>query len=206
MSGTKLDLFLMPSCGIPAAALQAGIIGLLFKMRKPGAGGSGPCLVCATPGSLPSGEGEVGASPAADGKLPLSTRQRVPPPGQLMPAWPEFSSPAHKEPLEGKESRHSESGGGKKRRRAEVGGGMGGQVRREPGQEDHVVGERHCPPSPPGTPTRSPLPNHLLPLPPGVVLGGCGDKSIRFRPTLVFRDHHAHLFLNIFSDILADFK
>ncbi|MBZ3885817.1 4-aminobutyrate aminotransferase, mitochondrial, partial [Sciurus carolinensis] len=40
----------------------------------------------------------------------------------------------------------------------------------------------------------------------GVVLGGCGDKSIRFRPTLVFRDHHAHLFLNIFSDILAEFK
>uniref|UniRef100_A0A8I6G7C5 4-aminobutyrate aminotransferase n=1 Tax=Rattus norvegicus TaxID=10116 RepID=A0A8I6G7C5_RAT len=40
----------------------------------------------------------------------------------------------------------------------------------------------------------------------GVVLGGCGDKSIRFRPTLVFRDHHAHLFLNIFSGILADFK
>uniref|UniRef100_A0A673UNP1 4-aminobutyrate aminotransferase, mitochondrial n=1 Tax=Suricata suricatta TaxID=37032 RepID=A0A673UNP1_SURSU len=40
----------------------------------------------------------------------------------------------------------------------------------------------------------------------GVVLGGCGDRSIRFRPTLVFRDHHAHLFLNIFSDILADFK
>uniref|UniRef100_A0A8C6WCW1 4-aminobutyrate aminotransferase n=1 Tax=Nannospalax galili TaxID=1026970 RepID=A0A8C6WCW1_NANGA len=40
----------------------------------------------------------------------------------------------------------------------------------------------------------------------GVVLGGCGDKSIRFRPTLVFRDHHAHLFLNIFSDILANFK
>nr|AAA70415.1 GABA transaminase [Rattus norvegicus] len=40
----------------------------------------------------------------------------------------------------------------------------------------------------------------------GVVLGGCGDKSIRFRPTLVFRDHHAQLFLNIFSGILADFK
>nr|pir 4-aminobutyrate transaminase (EC 2.6.1.19) precursor - pig [Sus scrofa domesticus] len=40
----------------------------------------------------------------------------------------------------------------------------------------------------------------------GVMLGGCGDKSIRFRPTLVFRDHHAHLFLDIFSDILADFK
>ncbi|KAH0631782.1 hypothetical protein JD844_019590 [Phrynosoma platyrhinos] len=41
---------------------------------------------------------------------------------------------------------------------------------------------------------------------PCVVLGGSGDRSIRFRPTLVFRDHHAHLFLNIFSDILADFK
>uniref|UniRef100_A0A8C5LG63 4-aminobutyrate aminotransferase n=1 Tax=Jaculus jaculus TaxID=51337 RepID=A0A8C5LG63_JACJA len=40
----------------------------------------------------------------------------------------------------------------------------------------------------------------------GVVLGGCGDRSIRFRPMLVFRDHHAHLFLNIFSDILADFQ
>lgn len=46
----------------------------------------------------------------------------------------------------------------------------------------------------------------LLPFLSGVVLGGCGDKSIRFRPTLVFRDHHAHLFLNIFSDILANFK
>ncbi|XP_025058899.1 4-aminobutyrate aminotransferase, mitochondrial isoform X2 [Alligator sinensis] len=40
----------------------------------------------------------------------------------------------------------------------------------------------------------------------GVVLGGSGDRSIRFRPTLIFKDHHAHLFLNIFSDILADFK
>ncbi|OCT64017.1 hypothetical protein XELAEV_18045117mg, partial [Xenopus laevis] len=40
----------------------------------------------------------------------------------------------------------------------------------------------------------------------GIVLGGCGDKSIRFRPTLVFKEHHAHLFLNIFNDILADFK
>lgn len=43
-------------------------------------------------------------------------------------------------------------------------------------------------------------------LPAGVVLGGCGDRSIRFRPTLIFKDHHAHLFLNIFSDILANFK
>ncbi|XP_063286294.1 4-aminobutyrate aminotransferase, mitochondrial-like [Pelobates fuscus] len=40
----------------------------------------------------------------------------------------------------------------------------------------------------------------------GVVLGGSGDKSIRFRPTLIFKEHHAHLFLNIFNDILANFK
>lgn len=40
----------------------------------------------------------------------------------------------------------------------------------------------------------------------GVVLGGCGERSIRFRPTLVFRDHHAHLFLNIFDGVLSDFK
>ncbi|KAG8432899.1 hypothetical protein GDO86_017238 [Hymenochirus boettgeri] len=40
----------------------------------------------------------------------------------------------------------------------------------------------------------------------GVVIGGSGDKSIRFRPTLVFKEHHAHLFLNIFNDVLADMK
>ncbi|XP_036395552.1 4-aminobutyrate aminotransferase, mitochondrial-like [Megalops cyprinoides] len=40
----------------------------------------------------------------------------------------------------------------------------------------------------------------------GVVLGGCGERSIRFRPALVFKEHHAHLFLNIFNDALAEFK
>ncbi|KAG2455869.1 GABT protein, partial [Polypterus senegalus] len=40
----------------------------------------------------------------------------------------------------------------------------------------------------------------------GVVLGGCGERSIRFRPALVFKEHHAHLFLNIFNDILAELK
>ncbi|XP_041061682.1 4-aminobutyrate aminotransferase, mitochondrial isoform X2 [Carcharodon carcharias] len=40
----------------------------------------------------------------------------------------------------------------------------------------------------------------------GIVLGGCGEKSIRFRPALVFRPHHANLFLNVFSDILAVHK
>ncbi|MBN3303969.1 GABT protein, partial [Amia calva] len=40
----------------------------------------------------------------------------------------------------------------------------------------------------------------------GVVIGGCGDKSLRFRPALVFKEYHAHLFLNIFNDVLAEFK
>nr|XP_006637224.1 PREDICTED: 4-aminobutyrate aminotransferase, mitochondrial isoform X1 [Lepisosteus oculatus]XP_015216029.1 PREDICTED: 4-aminobutyrate aminotransferase, mitochondrial isoform X2 [Lepisosteus oculatus] len=40
----------------------------------------------------------------------------------------------------------------------------------------------------------------------GVVLGGCGERSIRFRPALVFKEYHAHLFLNIFGDILAEYK
>ncbi|XP_053328247.1 4-aminobutyrate aminotransferase, mitochondrial isoform X1 [Spea bombifrons] len=40
----------------------------------------------------------------------------------------------------------------------------------------------------------------------GVVIGGSGDKSIRFRPTLIFKEYHAHLFLNIFNDVLAEFK
>uniref|UniRef100_A0A673AIL0 4-aminobutyrate aminotransferase, mitochondrial n=1 Tax=Sphaeramia orbicularis TaxID=375764 RepID=A0A673AIL0_9TELE len=40
----------------------------------------------------------------------------------------------------------------------------------------------------------------------GVVLGGCGDRSIRFRPALVFKEYHVHLFLNIFNDVLAQHK
>ncbi|KAG9337634.1 hypothetical protein JZ751_028392 [Albula glossodonta] len=40
----------------------------------------------------------------------------------------------------------------------------------------------------------------------GVVLGGCGERSIRFRPALVFKEHHAHLFLNIFNEALAEMK
>lgn len=82
---------------------------------------------------------------------------------------------------------------------------------REKGNEDAWVGVvamlEHPTPTPSSLSlTLSPAPNQLPAFLSGVVLGGCGDKSIRFRPTLVFRDHHAHLFLNIFSDILADFK
>ncbi|KAJ8251117.1 hypothetical protein GJAV_G00217470 [Gymnothorax javanicus] len=40
----------------------------------------------------------------------------------------------------------------------------------------------------------------------GVILGGCGDRSIRFRPALVFKEYHVHLFLNIFNDVLAEYK
>uniref|UniRef100_A0AAY4CZY3 4-aminobutyrate aminotransferase, mitochondrial n=1 Tax=Denticeps clupeoides TaxID=299321 RepID=A0AAY4CZY3_9TELE len=40
----------------------------------------------------------------------------------------------------------------------------------------------------------------------GVLLGGCGDRTIRFRPALVFKEYHAHQFLNIFSDVLRDYK
>jgi 4-aminobutyrate aminotransferase/(S)-3-amino-2-methylpropionate transaminase len=39
-----------------------------------------------------------------------------------------------------------------------------------------------------------------------VILGGCGDLSIRFRPALIFKEHHVHMFLNVFSDLLAAHK
>uniref|UniRef100_A0A3Q2TY32 4-aminobutyrate aminotransferase n=1 Tax=Fundulus heteroclitus TaxID=8078 RepID=A0A3Q2TY32_FUNHE len=40
----------------------------------------------------------------------------------------------------------------------------------------------------------------------GVLLGGCGDLSIRFRPALIFKEYHVHIFLNIFNDVLAQNK
>uniref|UniRef100_A0A3Q3W230 Uncharacterized protein n=1 Tax=Mola mola TaxID=94237 RepID=A0A3Q3W230_MOLML len=40
----------------------------------------------------------------------------------------------------------------------------------------------------------------------GVLLGGCGERSIRFRPALIFKEYHVHIFLNIFSDVLAQHK
>ncbi|KAL2100627.1 hypothetical protein ACEWY4_002388 [Coilia grayii] len=38
----------------------------------------------------------------------------------------------------------------------------------------------------------------------GVILGGCGDRTIRFRPALIFKEYHVHLFLNIFNDVLRE--
>lgn len=40
----------------------------------------------------------------------------------------------------------------------------------------------------------------------GVLLGGCGDRSIRFRPALIFQEYHVHLFLNILNDVLEELK
>ncbi|KAK7879892.1 hypothetical protein WMY93_033441 [Mugilogobius chulae] len=40
----------------------------------------------------------------------------------------------------------------------------------------------------------------------GVLLGGCGERSIRFRPALIFKEYHVALFLNIFNDVLAQLK
>lgn len=40
----------------------------------------------------------------------------------------------------------------------------------------------------------------------GVLLGGCGDRSIRFRPALIFKEYHVHIFLNIFNDVLTQHK
>lgn len=89
------------------------------------------------------------------------------------------------------------------------GGWEGGQTAARPERTTWVSGGQPRASALPALTACPPEPKPLTRLPPllsGVVLGGCGDKSIRFRPTLVFRDHHAHLFLNIFSDILADFK
>ncbi|XP_048868949.1 4-aminobutyrate aminotransferase, mitochondrial-like isoform X3 [Brienomyrus brachyistius] len=40
----------------------------------------------------------------------------------------------------------------------------------------------------------------------GLVFGGCGKQSIRFRPALIFKEHHVHLFLHIFNDTLAELQ
>ncbi|XP_078611989.1 4-aminobutyrate aminotransferase, mitochondrial-like [Branchiostoma floridae x Branchiostoma japonicum] len=37
----------------------------------------------------------------------------------------------------------------------------------------------------------------------GVQAGGCGERTIRCRPALIFQPHHAEMFLDIFSDVLS---
>ena len=36
----------------------------------------------------------------------------------------------------------------------------------------------------------------------GVHAGGCGEAAIRLRPSLVFQEHHAHIFLQKLEDVL----
>ncbi|XP_063238975.1 LOW QUALITY PROTEIN: 4-aminobutyrate aminotransferase, mitochondrial [Bacillus rossius redtenbacheri] len=40
----------------------------------------------------------------------------------------------------------------------------------------------------------------------GVQTGGCGELSIRLRPALIFQEHHAEIFLDIFRQVLAATK
>jgi 4-aminobutyrate aminotransferase-like enzyme len=37
----------------------------------------------------------------------------------------------------------------------------------------------------------------------GIHTGGCGHKSIRFRPTLTLQKHHVEIFLDRFNLVLA---
>uniref|UniRef100_A0A671RX37 4-aminobutyrate aminotransferase, mitochondrial-like n=1 Tax=Sinocyclocheilus anshuiensis TaxID=1608454 RepID=A0A671RX37_9TELE len=40
----------------------------------------------------------------------------------------------------------------------------------------------------------------------GLFMGSCGEKTIRFRPALVFKEYHVHQLLNILNNILAEHK
>lgn len=40
----------------------------------------------------------------------------------------------------------------------------------------------------------------------GVLAGGCGDMSIRFRPALVFQEKHVDIFLDKFYQVLKELK
>ncbi|KAJ1530693.1 hypothetical protein ONE63_005559 [Megalurothrips usitatus] len=40
----------------------------------------------------------------------------------------------------------------------------------------------------------------------GVQAGGCGESSIRIRPALIFQEQHAHIFLDIFRQVLKETK
>lgn len=40
----------------------------------------------------------------------------------------------------------------------------------------------------------------------GILAGVCGDKGIRLRTSLVFQEHHADIFLEIFREVLQSIK
>ncbi|CAG9771090.1 unnamed protein product [Ceutorhynchus assimilis] len=40
----------------------------------------------------------------------------------------------------------------------------------------------------------------------GVIVGGCGDHSIRLRPSLTFQEHHADILLDKLTQVLNEVK
>lgn len=45
----------------------------------------------------------------------------------------------------------------------------------------------------------------LLLLITGVIIGPSGNKTIRFRPALIFQREHAEVFLSIFESVLKEY-
>ena len=40
----------------------------------------------------------------------------------------------------------------------------------------------------------------------GVLIGGCGESTIRLRPALIFEPKHAEIMLEKFEDVLTDME
>ncbi|ESP04015.1 hypothetical protein LOTGIDRAFT_156617 [Lottia gigantea] len=40
----------------------------------------------------------------------------------------------------------------------------------------------------------------------GILIGSCGEKTLRFRPTLMFQEHHVDIFTDIFDNVLSGLK
>jgi len=40
----------------------------------------------------------------------------------------------------------------------------------------------------------------------GVVVGGCGNNSVRFRPSMLFTEEHVDEFLTIFNEVLGEIE
>lgn len=46
---------------------------------------------------------------------------------------------------------------------------------------------------------------HLFHIP-GVIVGSCGDHSIRLRPALTFQEHHADILLDQIREVMKEIK
>ena len=40
----------------------------------------------------------------------------------------------------------------------------------------------------------------------GILIGGCGESSIRFRPALIFEPQHADIMIDKFDEVLSKMK